>query len=217
MKKMLAPMGLLLFPLLLAAAVPPTYLAAAPTYEEELHYFLVIPEQPGAVGDRVQVMEFFWYGCSHCYSFEPYLKQWLKDKPDNVDFIRIPAMFNRPGVVMQAKTFYALKMMGMAGEFNDKIFYAMHVEKQPLRTREEMETLLAREGLDMDAYRKAMKSFAVQTQARRAAVLADRFDVRGVPAIVVDGKYRTGGLGGDIMIDLTQYLIELVRKEKGAS
>ena len=191
-------------------------LQAAPAFEEELHYFSVIPEQPGAEGDRVQVIEFFWYACPHCYRLEPSLNAWLKRKPAYVEFDRIPAMFSRPDVVLHAKTYYALRLMGLADELHEKIFVAVHEQRRALKTQQEMEAFLKEQGVDIDAFRKAMKSFAVQTQARRAAVLAERFDIRGVPALVVDGKYRTSGLEGETMMQVTDFLVDRVRQEKGA-
>jgi len=183
-------------------------------YDEELHYFTIFPSQPGGEGDRVQVLEFFWYACPHCYDLEPHLEAWLKNKPDNIDFDRVPAMFQRSDVVMQAKTYYALRLMGLDEKLNEVIFHTIHKQDNKLRTQEEMEKLLSGHGVDLDAYRKAMKSFAVQTQARRAAVLAERFDVRGVPAVVVDGKYRTGGLDARLTMEVTDYLIDRVKKER---
>ncbi len=183
-------------------------------YDDELHYFAIFPSQPGGEGDRVQVLEFFWYACPHCYDLEPHLEAWLKNKPDNIDFDRVPAMFQRSDVVMQAKTYYALRLMGLDEKLNEVIFHTIHKQDNKLRTQEEMEKLLSGHGVDLDAYRKAMKSFAVQTQARRAAVLAERFDVRGVPAIVVDGKYRTGGLDARLTMEVTDYLIDRVKKER---
>ena len=183
-------------------------------YDDELHYFAIFPSQPGGEGDRVQVLEFFWYACPHCYDLEPHLEAWLKNKPDNIDFDRVPAMFQRSDVVMQAKTYYALRLMGLDEKLNEVIFHTIHKQDNKLRTQEEMEKLLSGHGVDLDAYRKAMKSFAVQTHARRAAVLAERFDVRGVPAIVVDGKYRTGGLDARLTMEVTDYLIDRVKKER---
>jgi thiol:disulfide interchange protein DsbA len=209
MKKRLIAMGLAMVALLAGSV-----LQAAPKFEEELHYFSVIPEQPGAEGQRVQVVEFFWYGCPHCYTLEPHLQKWLKNKPEYVEFEHIPAIFNRANVVMHAKTYYALKLLGQAEQMHDRIFSAMHKQKLRLDTQEAMEAFLEEQGVDIEAYRKAMKSFAVQTQARRAAILAQRFDVRGVPAIVVDGKYRTSGLEGGMTMEVTDYLIDQVRQDK---
>lgn len=191
-------------------------LLAEPKYEEELHYFSIIPEQPGGEGDRIQVVEFFWYACPHCYQLEPHLEAWLERRPDNVEFDRVPAMFSRADVVLHAKTYYALRLMGLDQELNPVIFSAIHDKGQQLKTQPEMEQLLQQHGVDLAAFRKAMKSFAVQTQARRAAVLAERFDVRGVPAMVVDGKYRTSGLESGLTMEVTDYLIERAAQEKKA-
>ena len=202
---------------LLAACVLSTAAFAGPKFEEDLHYFSVIPEQPGADGQNVQVLEFFWYACPHCNSLEPHLDAWLAKRPDYVEFDRVPAMFKRDDVIMHAKTYYALRLMGEAERLHAPLFHEIHERNNPLKTQGAMETFLAKHDVDIDAYRMAMKSFAVQTQARRAAVLAERFDVRGVPAMVIDGKYRVGGLEGGPMMEVTDYLIGKVRAEKGAS
>ncbi|MES9936687.1 MAG: thiol:disulfide interchange protein DsbA/DsbL [Sedimenticola sp.] len=209
MKKRVIALSLLLFAGFFALGVQ-----AGPKFEEDLHYFEVIPEQPGAEKGRVQVLEFFWYGCGHCYNLEPHLNNWLGKKPENVEFVHIPAMFNRANVILHAKTFYALKLMGAAEKMHEKIFAAMHDEGRRLNTQDSMEEFLDENGIDVEAYRKAMKSFAVQTQARRAAILAQRFNIQGVPTLVVDGKYTTSGLHGDVMMDVTDYLIDRVLKEK---
>ncbi|WP_260291809.1 thiol:disulfide interchange protein DsbA/DsbL [Sedimenticola hydrogenitrophicus] len=212
MKKLTLIRVLSLFVFMFLAAGAP----AQTPFEEEVHYFSIIPEQPGAEGDKVQVVEFFWYACPHCYKLEPHIGQWLERKPDAVEFVRIPAMFKRADVVLHAKTFYALTLMGVEDELNAAIFDEIHVRKNRLATAEDMEALLADKGVDVEAYRKAMKSFAVQTQSRRAEVLAGRFDIRGVPAFVVDGKYRTSGLEGDLQMQAIDYLIDKVIAEKRA-
>jgi thiol:disulfide interchange protein DsbA len=189
-------------------------LPAQTAFEEEVHYFSIIPEQPGAEGNRVQVLEFFWYACPHCFKLEPHINAWLDRKPDNVEFVRIPAMFKRADVVLHAKTFYALTLMGVEDELNGAIFDEIHTRGNKLATAAAMDAFLADRGVDMDAYHKAMKSFAVQTQARRAEVLASRFDIRGVPAFVVDGKYRTSGLEGDLQMQAIDYLTDKVITEK---
>lgn len=211
MKSYLLARGLFLSVFLLLAAT-----VQAEPFEEDLHYFSVIPEQPGAEGERAQVIEFFWYACPHCYTLEPNVKQWLKNKPETVEFIRIPAMFQRPEVVLHANTFYALKLMGLEDELSPAIFEEIHERGNRLATPAEMEAFLADRGVDITAFRKAMGSFAVQTQSRRAEVLASRFDVRGVPAFVVDGKYRTSGLAGDVQMQAVDYLIDKVITEKKA-
>lgn len=192
-------------------------LQAATQYQDEVHYQTVIPEQPGADGKQVRVMEFFWYGCVHCYAFEPHLEKWLEKKPENVIFERVPAMFNRPDVIMHAKTYYALSLIGAEPEIHARIFHAMHEKKQRLRTEQEMEDFLAQNGIDMGKFRKAMNSFAVQTSARKAAVAAENYNVRGVPSLAVDGKYKIGGLEGGEMIKIMSHLVGEVSKNKAAA
>lgn len=214
MKRLLQLFSLLLLPFALTVMAEEP---AKPKFEEDQHYFPIIPEQPGAEGNRVEVMEFFWYGCGHCYKFEPYLQAWLKNKPENVDFSRVPAMFNRPNVVMHAQTYYALNLMKADPSIHDKIFDAMHKEERKLDTQETMEAFLGERGINIEEYRKAMKSFAVATQAKRAQVLAERFDINGVPAIVVDGKYRSGNVSGNDMVGVTNFLVEKITAQKGGA
>ncbi len=197
--------------------VTPMLVHAAPEYQDELHYQTIIPEQPGAEGKQVKVMEFFWYGCVHCYAFEPHLEQWLEQKPSEVEFVRVPAMFNRPDVVLHAKTYYALNLIGAKQEIHQKIFEAMHEQKKRLRTEQAMEEFLGDNGINLDEYRKAMKSFAVTTNIRKAAVMAENFNIRGVPALAVDGKYKIGGLEGDAMIGVMKYLVGEVSRGKAAA
>jgi len=196
--------------------ISPMILHAAPAYEEDQHYFPVIPEQPGGEGGKVQVKGFFWYGCGHCYTFEPHLEKWNAQRPDNVEFERVPAMFSRSDVVMHAKTYYALNLIGAEEKIHEKIFQAMHAEKRRLRTQEEMEEFLSENDIDVDAFRKAMKSFAVQTKIRQAAIHAENYDVRGVPSVTVDGEYKVGSLKGGTMIDVVEYLVDDVRKKKSS-
>ncbi|MCP3670726.1 MAG: thiol:disulfide interchange protein DsbA/DsbL [Gammaproteobacteria bacterium] len=194
--------------------VTPMLVFADSEYQSDVHYQALVPEQPGAEGKNVRVMGFFWYGCGHCSALEPYLDKWLEQKAEDVEFMQVPAMFNRPDVIMHAKTYYALNQIGAKPDIHAKIFHAMHVEQKRLRTEEEMEKFLQTKGIDMDAYRKAMTSFAVQTSVRKAAVLAENYEVRGVPSLAVDGKYKIGGLEGEDMIGVMNHLIDEVRKGK---
>lgn len=184
-------------------------------FEEDVHYFPIFPPQPGGEGDRVQVTEFFLYTCPHCFNLEPHLEAWLKGKPESVDFDRVPGMFSRDSTVIQGNTYYALRLMGLTDQLHEKMFKAIHEEGKTLNTQTEMDEFLAKQGVDLVAYHKALKSFAVQTQARRAKVLGERYEIHSVPAIVVDGKYRAGGLSGDVMMKLTDYLIDKVKDERG--
>ncbi|MES9906333.1 MAG: thiol:disulfide interchange protein DsbA/DsbL [Sedimenticola sp.] len=212
MKKSSCTLFLLLASLILLAPLQ----ASAEKFREDVHYSFIIPEQPGAEGERVLMMEFFWYGCSHCYVLEPFLNKWLETKPEYVDFIRLPALLSRPKTILHGKTYYALKMMGLGESLHEKIFHAMHEQGKTLSTQEEMEAFLQEQGVAVDEFRKLMNSNGVKLPVRRAAKLADKYAVNGVPAIVIDGKYSVGGLSGNIMMEVTDHLIAKIRTEKGA-
>jgi thiol:disulfide interchange protein DsbA len=165
--------------------------AAQPEFKEGLQYTLVSPQPPAHQGQDVEVVEFFWYGCPHCNALEPYLNAWLKKKPDNVHLVRIPAPFNGPAM-MHAKTFYALQAMGEIDRLHDVIFDAIHKRRIKLNTLDEMVAFLAAHGVDEQKFRAALDSFAVQTDMQRAVVLARRYDIHGVPTLIVDGRYKSG-------------------------
>lgn len=183
------------------------------TFDEDLHYFEIIPEQPGGSDGRLLVTELFWYGCPHCYRFEPYLQRWLATKPEDVDFVRLHVVFSPTGR-LHAKTYYALELMGEAERLQTPIFSAMHDKKQRLNTKKAIEDFLVANGVDRDDFRQAFDSFAVETKTQRATLLTERYGVRGVPAIVIDGKYRTGGgvVGYNDMLSVTDFLLDQLRQ-----
>jgi thiol:disulfide interchange protein DsbA len=197
--------------------IPVVIFAVPEGYQEDVHYKRLDSEQSGADGKRIQVQGFFMYACGHCNDLEPHLEEWMKSKPDDVDFIKIPGVFNRPIIVLHAKLFYALSLIGADAEIHSKIFHAIHEEKKRLRTEEEVDAFLEANGVNMEEYRKAVKSFAVQTNVRKASVLAESYGIRGVPALIVDGKYIIPGQKQDVMTGAMNYLIEKVRKEKAGA
>jgi thiol:disulfide interchange protein DsbA len=193
----------------------PVVIHAAPeVYQEDVHYKKVNPEQPGAEGKRILVQGFFMYSCGHCNELEPYLDEWLKQKPEDVDFVKVPAVFDQPTIIMYAKVFYALNLIEADAGIHAKIFKAIHEEKNRLRTEAEMDDFLESNGVNMDEFHKAVKSFAILTNMRKASVLAENFDIRGVPALAIDGKYLIPGQDKEIMIGAMDQLIEQVRKAK---
>lgn len=164
---------------------------AAPAFKEGLQYTLITPPPPQPEGKDVEVIEFFWYGCPHCFALEPHVQTWLKNKPDYVKFERIPAPFSGRAM-LHAKTFFALKVMGELDRVHESIFDAMHKQHRKLDTLDEMTAFLKEQGVDIDKFRAAMDSFAVQTQLNRAVVLARRYGINSVPTFIVDGRYKSG-------------------------
>lgn len=175
-------------------------------------------ETPVQTEGKIQVAEFFWYGCPHCFTLEPYLNDWLSALPSDVEFVRIPATFNRPNVMMHAKTFYALEQMGMVEQHHGAIFQAIHVQKNKLATQPEMERFLASRGVDVNAFRTAMDSFEVNMKIQEAIELAGDYGITGVPVMVVDKHYRGGKASTwQQKFQIINYLIEKARASRQAA
>jgi len=181
-------------------------------FQEGEHYHWVAAGQPS---EKLEVAEFFWYGCPHCYAFEPFIQDWQKRKPDDVEFVKVPATFNRPNVLMHASTYYALEMMGAPEQIHLDIMSEMHDRKNQLATQDAMEQFLATKGIDITAFKEAMSSFAVYVKVQQAQQMSQRYGITGVPALVVDGQYRNGKLKSyGEMISLLDFLVGEVRTSK---
>ena len=181
----------------------------AEDYKEGTHYQALTPQATDS-GDKIEVLEFFWYGCPHCYSFEPYLRSWKKSKPANVVFKRVPAMF-RPEWEVQARSYYALSNMNVVEDIHGKIFDAMHKDKKRLNTLAEITDFVVKNGVDEQRFNNEYNSFVVDGMVRKAKKKQKAYKVKGVPTIVVNGKYTTGGsMAGsyDNMIKVMDYLIQ---------
>ncbi len=197
----------LLFILLLAFAGLAN--ALEPKAGEE--YDRIEPAPPVGTGDQVDVLEFFMYTCPHCNHLEPSLEAWRKNLPANVHFQPVPAMFG--GVAnLHAKTYFALQAIGEADRLHEAFFKEIHEKKNRLGNRQAIEKFLADQGVDLDKFRQAFDSFAVQTKANRAAALMRRYGVRAVPTLVVDGRYRVKN--GPQVLQVTDALIQRTLQER---
>ncbi|NIR59304.1 MAG: thiol:disulfide interchange protein DsbA/DsbL [Gammaproteobacteria bacterium] len=197
-----------LVPLLLA--LPPLLPAAEEPYAEGFDYERITPAYPLDDDAEVEVAEFFWYGCPHCYRFEPYLRRWLESKPEHVDFQRVAPPLN-PGWRVHAKAFYAFEVMGVTDALHRPLFDAIHAEGRRLGSEEALADLAAEHEVDRSELTDTMRSFTVDTRVRRAMQLARRYGVNSVPTVIVAGKYRvTGPLAGtyENMIKIIGYLVE---------
>ena len=188
-----------------------TTVSQAAGYTEGVEY-KALPPQPTDSGDKIEVLEFFWYGCPHCYTFEPYIKAWKKAKPGNVEFARVPAIF-RPDWEVQARTYYALTNMGAIEDLHEKIFAAMHNDKKKLNTKEQLTDFVVQNGVDRKKFEEEYKSFSVDTMVRKAKKKQTAFKIQGVPSIVVNGKYLSSGSMSGSYENLVKILDFLVEKE----
>ncbi len=180
-------------------------------YAEGVEY-KELPPQPTDTGDKIEVLEFFWYGCPHCYTFEPYIKAWKKTKPANVEFVRVPAIF-RPDWEVQARTYYALSNMGVIEDLHEKIFAAIHTDKKRLDKKATLTDFVVKNGVDRKKFEEEYNSFSVDTMVRKAKKKQTAYKIQGVPAIVVNGKYLSSGSMSGSYENLVKILDFLVAKE----
>lgn len=141
-------------------------------------------------GEKIEVIEFFWYGCPHCFDLEPFLKKWTAKLPKDVEFRRIPAIPTERWMP-NARTFYALEAMGLLERMHGEVFDAIHIDRVNLNDERVQLDWMAKKGVDRAKFSEAWKSFSVQSKTKRAAQLTQAYDITGVPTLVVDGKYQT--------------------------
>lgn len=181
-------------------------LIAAAGFQAGVHYQRLSPTQPTSSSpDQIEVAEFFMYSCPHCYNFEPYIAQWLTTKPDYVNFVRIPTVWN-PLVRSHAQAFYAAEALGKLDEMHTPFFREMHVNGNYLDSEDAIAQFFSRFGVDNKTFKEAFDSFSVHTKLQRADELTRRYRVTGTPSIVVNGKYvATASMTGSY-----EKLLELV-------
>lgn len=197
-----------------ASAAPPD----APAGGGEA-YDLVNPPHPTADPSKVEVVEFFWYGCPHCFHFEPHVKAWLKTKPENVVFIRQPAIFN-PHWAAHAKAFFTAEALGVLDKMHEDFYDSIQNKHQALESEEDLAKFFAAHGVSEEEFHKAYKSFAVDTKMRQAQTLAPSYGITGTPSLIVNGKYRVSAektKSFEKMIEVTNLLIKQESAAKTAA
>ena len=172
---------------------------------------------PAAVpaGGKIDVIEFFSYGCPHCYTFEPMLEAWVKKLPADVAFRRVPAAFNAP-FEGYAKLYYALEAMGLMETMHKRVFAAIHVQRQRLDKDAELAALVQSAGGDGAKFVDAYKSFGVATKVRQGKQLAEAYKIDGVPTLGIHGRWFTSGSlagGHDRALAVADQLIVRARKQ----
>ena len=163
---------------------------------------------------KVEVVEFFWYSCPHCNSFEPSFDAWAKRQPAHVSVKRVPVAF-RDTFVPQQKLYYTLEAMGRLGDLHAKVFYAIHGEKQRLDTVDSIAAWAAKQGVDRAKFLEVFNSFGVAGKAKRATQLQDAYQVDGVPSLGIAGRYFTSGALAQTLprsLQVADHLIQLARK-----
>jgi len=182
---------------------------------EGQHYVRLSQPLPVPPGGKIEVIEFFWYGCPHCNAFEPALDAWQKKLPSDVAFRRVPVAFREEPYGPHQRIFFALDAMGLIPTLHRKVFYAIHGERQRLDKPADIAAFMAKNGVDSAKFLEIYNSFSIQTKARQAKQLAEAYKIDGVPAIGVAGRYYTSGsLAGttEASLGVADFLIDKVRK-----
>jgi thiol:disulfide interchange protein DsbA len=198
------------------AALPPEGQLPAGKWVAGTNYKVLAPAQPtDAPPGKVEVIEFFWYGCPHCFVLDPYLESWRKNKAPYIEFVRVPIMWGEVHRA-HARLFYTLQALGKLDELNTKVFEQIHQQRDPLyvpdddkATLQEQLSFAKANGISETDFLTAYNSFGVQAKLQKADDLMRRDRIEGVPTIVIAGKYVSDvGLAGSQsnLIDLTNDL-----------
>jgi protein dithiol oxidoreductase (disulfide-forming) len=179
---------------------------------ETVGYETLSPAQPTQHADKVEVIEFFWYGCPHCYSLEPSMAQWLKTLPPNVEFIRLPAVFNEQWG-KHAKAYFTAEALGVVDKIHADFFDTLQNKKETLETEDQLAKFFAAHGVDEKQFRETYNSFLVDSKMRQAPLLASRYGITGVPAIIINGKYKTNGPLAGSHEKMIEVMNTLIKKE----
>ena len=188
---------------------------SAEPYEAGKHYQSIVPEQPTQTGDKIEVLEVFWYGCPHCNEFEPYVATWLSKKAEDVEFRRLPATF-KDIWTLHAKAFYTAEALGVLDKVHSPFFKALHEQNRSLNDQAALAEFFAEQGVKKEDFEKTFNSFSVDSKVRQATYMLIQYKITGVPAVVENGKYLTsGGMAGnyDELLKVIDFLVEKERKK----
>ncbi len=195
----------LAFLMLISNATP-----ALAAFAEGTDYQLISPAVKTTQPDKVVVTEIFWYGCPHCFRFEPFVERWSAGLPAGVVFEQVPSSLN-PRWTEHARTYYAFKMMGVLDQTHKALFDAIHLKRQRLNSLDTIAEFATGLGLDGKLFRENYFSFPVETQIRKNLQNEKRYGHRGVPAVIVNGKYlisASSAGSNERMIQIMDYLVE---------
>ena len=191
---------------------------AGADFREGVDYVRVNPPQAVETGTKIEVREFFWYGCPHCFTLEPVLEKWQKSLPKNAQFVRTPAIFNERWAV-HARAYYAFEALGTTAKMHGALFHAMHVDKRPLMDADSLAAFVAEKGGDRQAFLNAYNSFSMPANVNRAVQIGRAYNIESVPTLIVDGKYKTSANipgGQERLPQVLDFLVKLAAQERTA-
>ena len=190
--------------------------ASAQEFELGANYHQLKNPQAVHTGDKIEVLELFWYRCPHCYRLEPYLKQWLKNKPEFVEYVRMPAILNRSWS-FDARVYYTLVALDLVDKLHEPYFDTIHKERKKIVNVEQFANWAAEYGVDRNSVLDTFTSFGVDSMLSHAKDMTPRYETDGVPTIIIDGKYRSKvslAGGHNELIDLINHLANVASDER---
>jgi thiol:disulfide interchange protein DsbA len=175
-------------------------------------YTLLNPAQPAST-NKIEVLEFFFYECPHCFYLHPFIAKWEKTKSSDVEISYVPTIF-RPSTEPLANTYYALEGMGQIKQLDDAIYQAVQVNQVGLYDLDSISAFLGKNGVDKTKFSAVYNSFSVQSKVTRAKQMIRSYHIEGTPTLIVDGRYVITGLQPEDTIRVLNEVIAKVRKER---
>ncbi len=189
--------------------------AISAPFEEDVDYERLDQPQPTKSKNKIEVIEFFWYGCPHCNNFDPYLQRWKKGLASDVEVVLIPAIF-RPEWEIHARAFYTAQVLKVLDKIHPAMFNAIHNRGVPMSNEAQIMQLFIDNGVSERNFKRIFNSFAVESKVRKAKTIHLNYGVRSVPNMIINGTYRTNaGLAGNNVnvLKVADYLISQERKK----
>lgn len=205
---------------LLFATLVSSFVLSGPGVAAELQAdrdFKAISPPLASPKDKIEVVEFFSYGCNHCNDFHPLISKWAEKLPKDVSFRRIPVSFNRPEWVRLSRIYYALEATGDLAKLDAAVFIAIHEQRVQFKTDEAVVAWAASKGVDSKKFSEAFSAFSMQAKIQRADQDASVARITGVPSLAVDGRYlinNEAAAGYAELLKLTDSVIAKVRQER---
>lgn len=180
-------------------------------YQLERHYKSARAAAADPDPARPDVIEVFWYGCPHCYQFDPKVEDWIANKPEDVNFRRVPTALGRPVGKLHAKAYYTAELLGVLDRVHHALFDALHKQRKRLASQDEIEAVFVAQGVDAEEFRGTFNSFAVESKVAQGENLVRSLGITAVPAMAVDSAYWTtareaGGFDG--MLNVVNHLVQ---------
>ncbi len=179
------------------------------SYRAGEDYVVLDPPVRTRDSNKIEVVEVFWYGCSHCYNFQPLVAQWKQHLPAGVDFWQSPAIWNNT-MRLHARAFYTAQALGVGEKLQQPLFNTLVVQRKPLNNEAQIESLFVDYGVDKEAFRRTFHSFGVDSQVKQAEARTRNYQISSTPEVVVNGNYRvsTRSAGGQAqMLEVVDFLI----------